>query len=155
MDRTKDRTKASAVPESRVTQNPRTVRSKSAAKTFDNEWIFQFFDHLPSFFTKRMFGGLAAYLFGRMMLILVEPTKTGRWQWHGVLICTEFAHQPAIVKEFAELAPHEILKKWLYIDSRQENFESVMEAVARAMARDDKRFGIRPAGGSRARRSKP
>lgn len=80
-------------------------------KTFDNEWVIEVFEEHPSFFTKRMFGGLAVYLFGRMMMILVEPTKTGRWQWHGVLICTERAHHPAIVQEFPQLESHEFLKK--------------------------------------------
>ncbi len=111
-------------------------------KTFDNEWIVQAFENHPSFFTKRMFGGLAAYLFGRQMLVLVEPTRTGRWKWHGVLICTEHKHQPAIIAEFPQLEPHDILKKWLYIDSRHEDFELTMERVAKAIARDDPRFGI-------------
>ena len=113
-------------------------------RTFDNEWIFEAFEDQPSFFTKRMFGGLAVYLFGRMMMVLVEPTRTGRWKWHGVLICTEHAHHPGIIKEFPQLTPHDILKKWLYIDSRHENFEPTMDRVARAIARDDQRFGIRP-----------
>src|SRR5262245_23768046 len=128
-------------------------------KTFDNEWIFQAFEKHHSFFTKRMFGGLAAYLFGRQMLVLVEPTKTGRWKWHGVLICTELAHQPAIIDEFPQLAPHDVLKKWLYIDSRHEEFELTMERVAEAIVRDDPRFGIDPhpreqGAGSRSRRRK-
>jgi hypothetical protein len=113
-------------------------------KTFDNEWIFQAFENQPSFFTKRMFGGMAAYLFGRQMLLLVEPTHTGRWKWHGVLVCTEYAHQAAIMEEFPQLAPHDVLRKWLYIDSRHEDFESTMERVAGAIARDDRRFGILP-----------
>src|SRR5215471_17236527 len=99
-------------------------------KTFDNHWIFQAFEGHASFFTKRMFGGLAAYLFERQMMVLVEPTKTGRWKWHGVLICTEFVHQPAIMQDFPYLAPHAILKKWLYIDTRHDDFESTMERVA-------------------------
>ena len=111
---------------------------------FDNEWIFQAFEDHPSYFTKRMFGGLAAYVFGRMMMILVQPTKTGRWKWHGVLICTEHVQRLAIMEEFPALVPHEILKKWLYIDSRHEDFEPTMERVARVIARDDQRFGIRP-----------
>jgi len=113
-------------------------------RTFDNEWIFETFENHPSFFCKRMFGGLAAYLFGRQMLVLVQPTKTGRWKWHGVLICTEHAHQGAIIEEFPQLASHDILKKWLYIDSRHEDFESTIERVAEAIARDDPRFGIQP-----------
>jgi hypothetical protein len=117
---------------------------KSQRKTFENEWTFQVFEEHASFFIKRMFGGLAVYLFGRMMMGLVEPTKTGRWKWHGVLICTEHAQQPSILEEFPQLAPHDILKKWLYIDSRHEDFEQTMEQVAKAIARDDQRFGIHP-----------
>ena len=113
-------------------------------RTFDNEWILQAFENRPSFLTKRMFGGLAAYLFGRQMLVLVEPTRTGRWKWHGVLICTEHAQQAAIMEEFPQLAPHDILKKWLYIDSHHEDFDLTMERVAEAIARDDARFGIHP-----------
>ena len=113
-------------------------------KTFDNEWILQAFEGHPSFFTKRMFGGLAVYLFGRQMMLLVEPTKTGRWQWHGVLLCTEREHHAAIASEFPQLAPHDVLKKWLYIDSRHADFETAMERVAAAIARDDRRFGIQP-----------
>ena len=113
-------------------------------KAFDNEWIFEVFAQHRTFFTKRMFGGLAAYLFGRQMMVLVEPTKTGRWKWHGVLVCTEHEHQPSIVKEFRHLAPHDVLKKWLYIDSAHAEFEPTMEAVAKRMARNDRRFGILP-----------
>ncbi len=118
--------------------------SERQMKRFDNEWIFQPFESHSSFFTKNMFGGLAAYLFGRQMLLLVEPTKTGRWTWHGVLVCTEYAHQSSIIEEFPQLAPHEVLKKWLYLDSRHDDFEPTMERVAKAIARNDERFGIHP-----------
>ena len=114
-------------------------------KTFDNEWIFEAFEGHPTFFTRRMFGGLAAYVYERLMLILVEPTKTGRWHWHGVLIGTDQDRQPAIVKEFPALGPHGVLKKWLYIDSNHAEFEPTMERVARAVARNDSRFGVSPA----------
>jgi hypothetical protein len=118
--------------------------SPSGTKTFDNAWILQAFADHPSFFTKRMFGGLAAYLFGRMMLVLVEPTKTGRWNWHGVLVCTDHAHHCSIAQEFPPLAPHNILRKWLYVDSHHERFEPAMQQVAEAIARDDLRFGVPP-----------
>jgi hypothetical protein len=122
----------------------RTANWKHRRKTFDNEWILQPLEELPSFFSKRMFGGLAVYLFGRMMMVLVEPTKTGRWKWHGILICTDHAQHTAIIEDFPALAPHSFLKKWLYIDSRHDDFEPTMECIAKAMARDDQRFGIHP-----------
>jgi hypothetical protein len=114
-------------------------------KAFDNEWILRIFEDHSTFFTKRMFGGLAAYLFGRQMMVLVEPTKTGRWKWHGVLVCTDHARHAGIVKAFPALAPHDVLRKWLYIDSRHDDFEPTMERVARAMLRNDERFGVQPA----------
>ena len=113
-------------------------------KTFDNEWILEAFAGRPTFFTRRMFGGLAAYLHERMMLLLVEPTKTGRWQWHGVLVGTDFEHHASIGREFPALGPHDVLRKWLYIDSTHADFESTMEAVVRRMSKNDGRFGVAP-----------
>ena len=129
---------------SRLSRDVAVPKPRRPVKTFDNEWILQAFENHPTFFSKKMFGGLAAYLYGRQMLVLVEPTKTGRWKWHGVLICTDHAHQSSIIAEFPQLAPHDILKKWLFIDSNHEEFELTMERVAKAISRDDQRFGIQP-----------
>lgn len=122
-------------------------------RTFDNEWICRVFEDHPTFFTKRMFGGLAVYLFGRQMMVLVEPTRTGTWKWHGVLICTERAHHAAIMDAFPSLAPHDVLKKWLYIDSRHDDFEPTMTQVAAAIGRNDPRFGIVPRPGKKKHKS--
>jgi hypothetical protein len=120
-------------------------------KTFDNEWIFDAFAGRVSFFTKRMFGGLAAYLHERQMLVLVEPTQTGRWTWHGVLVCTAHEYHASIRADFPALKPHHVLRKWLYIDSTHRDFESTMEGVATCVARNDCRFGIVPNGANRRR----
>jgi hypothetical protein len=113
-------------------------------KRFEHEWILETFVEHPTFFTKRMFGGLAAYLFERQMLLLVEPTKSGRWKWRGVLVCTDYEHHASIQAEFPALAPHDVLRKWLFIDSAHEDFESTMEGVAKRIAGDDPRFGVSP-----------
>ena len=118
-------------------------------KTFEHEWILDAFAAHRTFFTRSMFGGLAAYLFERQMLLLVEPTKSGRWKWHGVLICTGYEHHASIQAEFPALAPHAVLRKWLFIDSTHEAFESTMEAVATRMAGNDPRFGIVPGSSKR------
>ncbi len=122
-------------------------------KTFKHQWIFDSFAEHPTFFTKSMFGGLAAYLFERQMLVLVEPTKSGRWNWHGALVCTDHKYHASIQAEFPALVPHEFLKKWLFIDSTRDAFEPTMEAVARRIAENDQRFGILPKMQSRARKS--
>jgi hypothetical protein len=113
-------------------------------KKFKHEWILEAFAEHPTFFTRSMFGGLAAYLFERQMLLLVEPTKSGRWNWHGVLICTDYQHHASIRAEFPALMPHDVLRKWLFIDSAHEEFESTMEmeAVAKRAAGNDPRFGV-------------
>jgi hypothetical protein len=113
-------------------------------KKFKHEWIIEAFVEHPTFFTKSMFGGLAVYLFERQMLLLVEPTKSGRWNWHGVLVCTDFKHHASIQAELPALMPHEFLRKWLFIDSVQDDFEPTMEAVAKRIASNDPRFGILP-----------
>ena len=124
-------------------------------KTFDNQWILEAFAGRPTFFTKRMFGGLAAYLHDRQMLVLVEPTKTGRWKWHGVLICTGHEHHASIKDDFPPVKPHGVLRKWLYIDSTHKDFESTIEAVAKRMTRNDPRFGVVPRSAkSRGRKKK-
>jgi len=124
-------------------------------KTFDNQWILDTFVGRPTFFTRRMFGGLAAYLHDRQMLVLVEPTKTGRWRWHGVLVCTGYEHHASIQDDFPALKPHGVLRKWLYIDSTHQDFESTIEAVANRMTRNDPRFGIVPRSAtSRGRKKK-
>jgi len=113
-------------------------------KTFDHEWILEPFAEHRTFFTKGMFGGLAVYLHERQMLVLVEPTKSGRWKWHGVLVCTDHAHHASIRAQFPALTPHDVLGKWLFVDSTHDDFESTMEAVAKRIARNDPRFGIVP-----------
>jgi hypothetical protein len=115
-------------------------------KTFDHEWILEPFAEHRTFFTKAMFGGLAVYLHERQMLVLVEPTKSGRWKWHGVLICTDHGHHASIRAQFPALMPHDVLGKWLFVDSTHDDFESTMEAVAKRIARNDPRFGIVPKG---------
>jgi hypothetical protein len=113
-------------------------------KRFKHEWILDGFSEHPTFFTKSMFGGLAVYLFERQMLVLVEPTKSGRWDWHGVLVCTDHEHHNSLQNDFPALKPHGVLRKWLFIDSAHDNFEPTMEAVAERIARNDLRLGILP-----------
>jgi hypothetical protein len=123
-------------------------------KTFEHEWILEAFVEHRTFFTRSMFGGLAAYLYERQMLLLVEPTKSGRWRWHGALICTDYEHHAAIQAEFPPLMPHQVLRKWLFLDSTHQDFESTMAAVAKRIASNDPRFGVSPRN-PKPRRRKP
>ncbi len=113
-------------------------------KVFQNEWVFDAFSEHPTFVTKRMFGGLAIYLHGRQMLILVEPTKSGRWDWNGILLCTGYEHHESLTTEFPSFSAHEAIKKWLFIESKAADFEEVMTKVSRYIETNDERIGIWP-----------
>jgi hypothetical protein len=128
-----------------------SISATRKQKTFEHEWILEAFVEQPTFFTKRMFGGVAAYLFERQMMLLVEPTRSGRWKWHGVLVCTSHEHRGSIQAEFPALQPHEVLRKWLFIDSAHGDFESTMDAAAKRMAGNDPRFGVLPKSPKRRR----
>jgi len=114
------------------------------AKKFENEWILDNLADHPSFRTKGMFGGLAVYVFDKQVMVIVEPTKSGRWNWHGVLICTDKESQPSLTKALPALEPHEVLKKWLFIETAHPDFEETLIQITDLIIQNDPRIGIFP-----------
>ncbi len=112
------------------------------AKTFENEWILEDIKFEPGFRTKKMFGGLAVYLYEKQLFVIVEPTKSGRWNWHGVLVCTDYAHHESLISNFKGLHQHDGVKKWLFIDSKSEHFEESMNGLIQLSLQNDERIGI-------------
>jgi hypothetical protein len=104
-----------------------------------------------SLLVKPMFGCLACYVHGRLMLVLADR----RPPWRGLLVPTVREHQPALRAEIPSLAVHPVLGKWLYLREAADDFE---EAAGRlvALARvDDLRLGVEslPRRSRRARRA--
>jgi hypothetical protein len=93
-----------------------------------------------SFVLRPMFGCLACYLHGRLVVLLADR----RPPWRGVLFPTERdAHRP-LRSEFPALAPHPVLGKWLFLADGTDDLESVGAAlVGRAIA-NDPRLGVEP-----------
>jgi hypothetical protein len=129
------------------------VRKKiKTKKIFHFSWAYESFEDHESFYTKRMFGGLAVYLHGKMVMVLMESTgkkeyrgKTYKFElWNGILYPTEFDLQESIQKEFPDLIQHPILKKWLYLKSKLKNFDEIAESCSQKVRKNDKRFGIYP-----------
>lgn len=115
------------------------------AKVFENEWMLDDLKNHPSFRTKSMFGGLAVYIFEKQVMVIVEPTKSGTWSWHGVLICTDKEHHESLAQDLPGAAPHiEGVKKWMYLDSSYENFEDTAEKLTTLIEKNDSRIGIFP-----------
>lgn len=84
-------------------------------------WVIEPLMEEPSYLEKPMFGCLAVYLHGRLMLALAS----GEEPWNGLLIPTEKQFHDAIQKELRDVVQHSILKKWLYLPEATEDFETI------------------------------
>lgn len=112
------------------------------SKVFETEWIFEAFSSELSFFKKRMFGSLAAYLDGKIVAVISESEKEP--EWNGFLIPTEFEHHSQLLKSFPFLSPHQILKKWLFLPSSDPYFEERAIKISQRIALRDPLFGVTP-----------
>jgi hypothetical protein len=103
-------------------------------------WIVESLMEEPSYLEKPMFGCLAIYLHGRLMLVLAS----GEEPWNGLLIPTEHQFHNSIKKDFNEVVQHSVLKKWLYLPEATEDFETVVSDIVDAVRMYDQRFGVEP-----------
>jgi len=103
-------------------------------------WVVESLEEEPSYLEKPMFGCLAIYLHGMLMLVLAS----GEEPWDGLLIPTEHQFHDAILKEFNDVVQHTVLKKWLYLPEATEDFETVASDIVEAVRMNDQRFGVEP-----------
>jgi hypothetical protein len=115
-------------------------QSKKKKKQHPLLWVVESLMEEPSYLEKPMFGCLAIYLHGRLMLVLAS----GEEPWDGLLIPTEHQFHDAIVKEFSDVVQHSVLKKWLYLPEATEDFETVASDIVEAVRMNDQRFGVEP-----------
>ena len=121
-------------------------------KVFSLVWVFESFQDDPSFFSRRMFGGLSVYLHGRMIMVLAENSDDS--VWNGILYPTEREHHASLKKDFPSLENHSILPKWLYLPMSASDFETVATETAQLIAGNDPRFGILPKTKKRGKKKK-
>jgi hypothetical protein len=115
-------------------------QSKKKPKQHTLLWVVEPLMEEPSYLEKPMFGCLAIYLHGRLMLVLAS----GEEPWDGLLIPTEHQFHDAIQKEFSDVVQHSVLKKWLYLSEATEDFETVASDIVEAVRMNDQRFGVEP-----------
>lgn len=121
-----------------------------APKEFSLKWAFDPFRNHPTFRSKRMFGGLAAYLMERLVMVLTESPGERSYRavdypieiWNGVLFPTEWEHQGLLTTEFPSLLPHPVLGKWLYLPLEADDFEETLMSLGELIARYDPRLGV-------------
>lgn len=124
---------------------------KKKPKTHPLLWVVEPLMEEPSYLEKPMFGCLAVYLHGRLMVALAS----GEEPWNGLLIPTEHQFHVSIQKEFKDVVQHSILKKWLYLPEATEDFETVASEVVEAIRMNDERFGVEPKERVSKRKRKP
>ncbi len=92
----------------------------------------------PSFLAKSMFGGIACYLHGRMMLVLMDR----RPPWRGLLIVLDRDAHASLRTEVSALVVHPTITKWLYLPDTASDFEEGAADVVALVLRDDPRLGV-------------
>ena len=121
-----------------------------AKRKFSLEWVFETFEKDPTFFSKNMFGGLAAYLRGQIVMVLMESPGDSQWKnksypfdiWNGILIPTEKDVHASLVKDFPSLVVHPVLPKWLYLPMTANDFEDTAQRISQSIAANDERLGV-------------
>jgi hypothetical protein len=102
------------------------------------QWILEPAESEPSFFQKHMFGCQAAYLFGRLMLVLAAKEEP----WNGLLVCTSREHHSALIEKYPSLQPHPVLPKWLYLAQSCDEFEETAQRLVEHAMKNDARIGV-------------
>jgi TfoX/Sxy family transcriptional regulator of competence genes len=121
-------------------------------KSFELEYLLEPLEANLSFSTKAMFGGLAVYYEGKMVLLLAEDksSRTYRGQeypyliWNGLLIPTDRAYHSALLAEFSSLKQHPVLGKWLFLSLEDNHFENIAAGLIEKIKAQDERIGIFP-----------
>ena len=103
-------------------------------------WLWEPLETDPTFFARPMFGGKSVYLEGKMMLYFTAKTEP----WRGLLVCTERTNHAALQADFAELFPHPVLPKWLYLPESGDSFERTAARLVELARRRDSRIGVVP-----------
>ena len=128
------------------------MKKKKPKKQFQTRWAFEPFEEDETFFEKRMFGALAAYLQGKLVMVLAENPGQRDYRgkdyafdiWDGILLPTERAHHESLTQEFSDLKSHPVLGKWLYLPASTKEFEFKGNEMASKIAEGDERFGVYP-----------
>jgi hypothetical protein len=113
-------------------------------------WLFEPLEDLPGYLRRKMFGCEAAYLNGRLMLVLAA----GEEPWNGLLVATSREFHQALQLQWKPLKSHPVLGKWLYLSQTDPAFDKVAASIVEHVQRGDARIGVEPKPRNRKRAGK-
>jgi hypothetical protein len=93
-----------------------------------------------TFVARPMFGCVACYLSGRLVLVLADRGEP----WQGLLIPSERSAHASILADHPALRVHPVLCKWLYLADGNRRFTTVAVAMLESIVSRDARFGVEP-----------
>jgi hypothetical protein len=121
----------------------------NATRQHPLQWVLEPMEAEPSFFQRPMFGTQAAYLFGRLVLVLAGDEEP----WNGLLVCTSREFHSALTDDYPSLRPHPVLGKWLYLPRAHDDFDEAAQGLVLRIVKNDPRIGVEPGIGRRKRSS--
>jgi hypothetical protein len=101
-------------------------------------FIFEPLEDVPGFFVRKLFSFDAAHIGSKLYLAVAG----GEEPWNGLLVATARQHHASLLADFPQIAPHQVLGKWLYISQNHAEFESVALDLAALARRRDPRLGV-------------
>jgi hypothetical protein len=114
-------------------------RSKIKIKKLNSLlWVADLLSDQPSFCTTPMFGCLAVYVRGSLVLVLADKKDP----WKGLLVCTSREFHKKLQKEVKGIAPHSVLGKWLYAPSNVKNLEEIARKIISLIENKDPSIGV-------------
>ncbi|MDD5349515.1 MAG: hypothetical protein PHQ12_04820 [Chthoniobacteraceae bacterium] len=116
------------------------VTKGRAAPAHPLDWLFEPLEDHPGYLRRKMFGCEAAYLNGRLMLVLAA----GEEPWNGLLVATGRESHPALQAQWKALQPHPVLGKWLYLSQNGAAFDTAATAIVEHVRHGDPRIGVDP-----------
>jgi hypothetical protein len=96
--------------------------------------------HDGTFLARAMFGCVACYLSGKLVLVLAD--RGGPWQ--GLLIPSERSDHRSMLADHPALRVHPVLGKWLYLSDDTRRFAAAAAAIVDRIEARDERFGVEP-----------
>lgn len=103
-------------------------------------WIAERLAHRNDLLVRKMFGCLACYLGGKLVLVLGDKKEP----WNGILLPTDHHHQSTLKNELGSLRKHPVLGKWLYLSEKSVDFEETSVKITQLILKSDLRIGVEP-----------